>query len=169
MSQSPSLTRKIGMAFALATIASLCFVVSGCRVGYPFRGPGYDADRGVVHRNAEQQVLVVVTRGDVKNGRAKEFANDLRAVMDTMDEHEGLIGYAARRELFGPRVWTISVWTDRASMGRFVYSDAHGKAMASATLAPDSFITATALLDTSMIPLSWAEAERMLDERATQE
>jgi len=160
---------RVGRAVALATTALVLFLVSGCRVGYPFRGPGYDADRGVVHPDAGKQVLVVVTRGDVEAGGGDEFAGELRAVMDSMNEQDGLVGYSVRKELFGSRVWTMSVWIDRASMERFVYSTAHRKAMASGTIARGSFITAAALLDASLTPPSWAEAERMLKGRASQE
>ena len=169
MNRSPVFRSRIGVVPVLVSIASLLFLVSGCRVGYSFRGPGYDADRGVVHPDAGRQVLLVVTRGDIETGAANDFANDLRAVLDTMNQHDGLIGYAVRKELFGSRVWTKSVWTDRASMERFVQSAAHRKAMASGSIVRGSFISAAAFIDASLIPPSWTEAERMLEGRDTQE
>lgn len=149
--------------------ASALFVVSGCRVGYPFRGPGYDADLGVKHPDAGRQVLVVVTRGDVEAGSKSVFANDLRTVMDGMNEQDGLVGFAVRKEVFGSRVWTMSVWVDRASVEQFVHSTAHRKAIESGAIARGSFISADTLVDASVIPPSWTEAERMLDGRASQE
>lgn len=152
----------------LAT-ASVLFLTSGCRVGYPFRGPGYDARQGVVHPDAGKQVLLVVTRGDIAAGAGDEFANQLRAVLDSMNEQDGLIGYSFRKELLGSRVWTMSVWIDRASIERFVRSTAHREAMNSGSIAPGSFITAYSSVDASLIPLSWAQAERMLADRAREE
>ncbi len=160
---------KFGCASALATTVLIVFLVSSCRVGYSFRGPGYDADRGVVHQDAQRQVFVAVTRGDLEAGSQSEFANELRAVMDSMSEHDGLVGYSVRKELFGSRVWTMSVWIDRASMERFVHSAAHRRAMASGTIARGSFITAAAVMNTSSTPPGWAEAGRMLESRARQE
>ncbi|MBL8962482.1 MAG: antibiotic biosynthesis monooxygenase [Phycisphaeraceae bacterium] len=152
-----------------AAAASVLLVAGGCRVGYPFRGPGYDADRGVVHPDAGSQVLVVVTRGDIKAASREKFANHLRDVIESMNQQSGLVGYSVRRELFGSRVWTMSVWVDRGSMTRFVRSTAHHKAMASGSIAAGSFMTAAAPVDASRIPLDWAEAERMLEGRADQE
>jgi hypothetical protein len=86
-----------------------------------------------------------------------------------MNEQDGLVGYSVRKELFGSRVWTMSVWIDRASMERFVVSTAHRKAMASGTITQGSFITAAASVDASLIPPTWAKAERMLEGRASQE
>ena len=159
---------KLGVVVVVA-IAPVLLGVGGCRVGYPFRGPGYDAARGEVHPGAGRQVLVVVTRGDIESGSGKEFANELRAVMDSMNEQSGLVGYSVRKELIGSRVWTKSVWVDPGSMERFVQSSAHRKAMASGAVRKESFIAAAALVDASLIPPDWAEAERMLEDRASQE
>lgn len=168
MRLAPVLTSKAWVAAVVSTAAVL-LVVGGCKVGYPFRGPGYDSERGVVHPDAGKTVLVVVTRGDTEAGRGDTFADDLRAVMDSMSEQDGLIGYAVRRELVGSRVWTMSVWINRASMERFVRSAAHRDAMASGSIAENSFMSTTAEIDASRVPPGWTEAERMLEGRPRQE
>lgn len=155
-------------AFA-ATLLLLLPVLASCRVGYPFRGPGYDAERGVIHPDATEKVLVTVTRGDIQPGGGKDFTRELNAVLDSMNQQDGLIGYSVRKQLIGSRVWTMSVWIDRASMERFVYSPAHRKAIVDGGIPRESFVTVTTLVEAVRIPLTWPEAERMLTEMTSEE
>jgi heme-degrading monooxygenase HmoA len=165
----PMFSRVVGCSFVGAAAVLTLYMLGGCRVGYPFRGPGYDADLGAVLPGTAATVLVVVTRGDIEAGRGKAFANELRGVMDSMNEQDGLVGYAVRKEIFGSRVWTMSVWIDRASVQRFVQSPAHSRAMAEGGIRQASFVTTSALIDASRVPLSWSEAERLLERRTSEE
>jgi heme-degrading monooxygenase HmoA len=47
-----------------------------------------------------------------------------------MATQPGLIGYSARRELFGSEAWTMSVWASDAARARFVRSAVHQEAIA---------------------------------------
>jgi len=161
----PQLASISTRAIAVATTALVLSLLGSCRVGYPFRGPGYDSERGVVHPKAGSRVVAVITRGDIKPGEGNRFASALRTILHTMSEQDGLVGYSVRKSLFGSRVWTMSVWVDRASVERFVRSPAHAKAMAEGSIQNASFIAAYVQIDTSRVPLTWSEAERMLGQR----
>jgi len=142
-------------------IAAIPFLAA-CRVGRPFRGPGYDPAQGVVHPSAGRSVFVAVTRGDVQAGKGEAFSRQLRAVLSTMDQHDGLIGYAVRKELVGSRVWTMSAWVDRESMESFAQSPAHREAIARGGIPRSAFVAAFVDVEADRVPLSWAEAERLL-------
>jgi quinol monooxygenase YgiN len=158
---------KLTLVLALAAAALASPLLAGCRIGYSFRGPGYDATRGVVHPDANKQVYFAITRGDIAAGSRANFSEQLRAVLDTMGEHDGLVGYAVRRELFGSRVWTMSAWVDQASMERFVRSEAHRKAVAQGGIPRSSFIAAFSHVDVERVPITWTDAERLLEEQTT--
>lgn len=147
----------------LAGVAALVPALTACRVGYPFRGPGYDPSKGVVHPAAGRDVFVAVTRGDVASGRGSAFSEQLQSVLSTMDEHDGLIGYSVRKQLVGRRVWTMSVWIDRASMERFVRSPQHRDAISRGGIPRSAFVAAYTSVEVGRVPFGWPEAERLLE------
>lgn len=169
MNPPPTIASYISRTCAVGATVLALSLLGGCRVGHPFRGPGYDPDRGVVHPDVVGQVLVVITRGDIEAGGGRKFANELRAVLDSMHGQDGLVGYSVRKELLGSRVWTMSVWIDRVSVERFVNSPAHARAMAQGGIPRAPFVAAYTQIDVSRVPLSWREAERLLQTRTPQE
>ena len=154
---------KVKLLLAAAASTLLLPLVAGCRVGYPFRGPGYDSTRGVIHPGASTQVFIAITQGDVEAGKGRHFSTQLDSVLGTMKAHDGLIGYAVRKQLFGPRVWTMSAWIDRESMELFAASPEHRRAIAEGGIAPASFSSAFTYVDVGQVPLSWSQAEQLLE------
>jgi quinol monooxygenase YgiN len=161
--------RTLFRAVPVVAAAIGALFLSGCRIGYPFKGPGFDSRRGVIHPEAQDLVFVTVTQGDVASGSRGQFSRELEAVLDSMDTHDGLIGYTVRRELFGRRVWTMSVWIDRASMERFAQSPAHRSAIRQGGVSRESFFSADTYLDRKNVPISWPDAELLLEQQRTPE
>lgn len=79
-----------------------------------------------------------------------------------MSEHDGLIGFAVRKELMGSRVWTMSKWVDRPSMERFLRSPEHRAAITDGGIPRSSFVSALVEVDSDQVPLTWDEAESLL-------
>ncbi len=158
-----------GLLLAAVATGLVLPMVGGCRIGYPFRGPGYTPGQGVVHPDAASRVLMVLTRGDIEEGAGDLFARELRAVLGAMDRHDGLVGYSVRRELLGSRVWTMSVWVDRESIERFVDSPPHARAMMQGGIAPGTFVAFYSWVNADRVPISWSEAERLLERRTSRE
>jgi heme-degrading monooxygenase HmoA len=157
-----------GLGVISVAAALLAIALSGCAIGYPFRGPGFDAATRSVRPGIGDDVIVVVTQGAVAPGKQREFMKVLREVLDSMSEQDGLVGYSVRKELIGRTVWTISAWSDEESVRAFVRSDAHRAAMRSGTIPPESFISVQRVLAASDLPLSWPEAEALLSEAAVE-
>lgn len=157
------MSRFKSLVLAVACAILLIPLLGACRVEHPFRGPGYDATKGVVHPHAGRHVFIAVTQGDIAAGEGKAFSGHLAEVLRTMDEHDGLIGYAVRKELIGSRVWTMSAWVDRDSMERFARSRPHREAIAEGGIPRSSFIVAFSDVEIDRVPLDWSDAERLLE------
>lgn len=149
--------------YSTAALGLAAFVLSGCKVGYPFSGPGYEPALGVTHPAADNRVLVAVTTGQITRGSGAAFAEQLREVMDSLPGEPGLIGFAVRRQLVGNRVWTMSVWTDEAALARFLAGPAHREAVRVGGIPAESVSSTTYWLPVEQVPPSWAEAVGQLE------
>ncbi|MDJ0976566.1 MAG: antibiotic biosynthesis monooxygenase family protein [Planctomycetota bacterium] len=155
---------KLWILFVLLAAAGTAAVAARyVYVGYDFRGPGYDAERGRVVKSAGKRALVVITYGRVGEGRAGDFRERLKDVISSMDDQPGLIGFAARKRLWGDEVWTMSAWTGRDALEAFVYGGPHATAMASGAVTPPSFRSVELELDPAELPLDWDRAEALFD------
>lgn len=110
-----------GRGRAVALLSALTMLLKACAVGLPVPQVSADADAPLV---------LVLTRVVVDGAQRAEFDRQTRRVIASMDQHPGLLGYAARRELFGNQGWTMSVWADDASRAAFVRSAVHRQAIA---------------------------------------
>jgi quinol monooxygenase YgiN len=150
-------------AALLAASCALTVALAGCTVGTPFRGPGFDSRLGQVRPEVAPTVLLAVTGGRVDPGRRADFGRQLRAVLEALPASDGLVGYAVRRELFGRRIWTLSVWQDEASLDRFLASPAHMRAVREGGVPRDAVTFASVSIPTALLPISWEQAQRLLD------
>jgi heme-degrading monooxygenase HmoA len=107
-------------------ISLLTLILGGCAIGPPLRDVG-----GGMPSSTDPALLVAVTEatlGDDRDARAR-FWLGVRRVEAAMPAQDGLVGYALRREIFGSKVWTMTVWRTEADLDRFVKSDAHRTAV----------------------------------------
>ncbi|MEM9347328.1 MAG: antibiotic biosynthesis monooxygenase family protein [Planctomycetota bacterium] len=144
---------------------TVALIVSGCRVGYPFQGPGYDPAKGVTEPTAGKEVFIAITQGEITSGSASAFFDRLEAVMASMPEQEGLIGYALRKELVGRRVWTMSAWVDQEALESFLASPEHRAAVRDGGIPRGSVIYAYANWPKDEMPITWKQAEQLLGEQ----
>lgn len=159
------------MRFALPYLLVLllttaAILASGCRVGYPFRGPGFDPERGVTIVGPDATVVVAITHGTMDSGRGRAFSEQLELVLDSLTAREGLVGFAVRKELLGREVWTLSAWTDERALDAFTYSPAHRAAVRNGGIRPKAVRSALVELPARELPLDWKRAEGFLDEQA---
>ena len=152
--------RRIASSLGLL-LSSL--LATACPVSIGFRGPGYDAKRGVIHPDAGERVVVSLTRASLHAQHRGPFDEQIWVVEARMDEHEGLVGYSIGKELLGGDVWTQSVWVDEASLDRFVRSQVHQHAIGEGRAAIDTIETHRFEWPTSEVPLSWDDAFAILD------
>ena len=145
-------------SFLAALVALTC---SACHVGYGFRGPGVSDGR--LCDGLPTTVIVAVTAGDIEPGETGAMFSELESVMDSLEERDGLIGFMVRKQTFGRRVWTMSVWKDDESLERFLASAEHRRAVRHGGLTRASVRNARARLPAARLPLSWGEATSLLE------
>jgi heme-degrading monooxygenase HmoA len=157
---SPTLrATRTTAAAALAALLPL-----SCAISPPFRGPGFDAEDGITHERAGETVWVAVTHGVLERRTRGPFDDHTQKVYRSMDQHPGYIGGSIRKEILGDQVWTMTVWATEADLDRFVFSKIHQDAVDAGEDALRSARFARGQVDRARIPLSWEEAEALLDD-----
>jgi len=134
-------------------------------VSYPFAGPGYDPQKGILAEGEEFIVGLSHVIIDKSSGSDQQtFWKHVQAVGDTMGKHPGLVGASRRTLLFGQReAWTMSVWTDEASLKAFVRSEIHREAMQQGMPAVAQARFARVSMHRGQLPLTWSRAIEILE------
>jgi heme-degrading monooxygenase HmoA len=132
-------------------------LVSGCVIGMPVPTiADTGADQG-------EPVVLVLTHVVVDRTQRSEFNRLNRRVLASMEEHPGLLGHGARRELFGENGWTMSVWANDDARAAFVQSRVHREAIAGSMPALVRVRLRRAVVERSALPKDWDEVIRLLD------
>lgn len=149
-----------GLAVLFLLVLAISLFASGCRLSRPFRGPGYDPDLERLRSDLPESLLVAITAGRIESGASQTFSEDLTGVEERLEKSPGLVGYALRRELFGRKVWTLSIWESPAALRRFAMSAEHTEAIRRDSI-PEAK-TLTLQLPRSELPLSWDKVDELL-------
>ena len=138
--------------------------LGGCAAETPFRGPGYDAKRGVIGGVGDKLVVSVTAAAvkDTPEARAV-FWDYVDQVEASLPDRPGFVGYSKRRELFGNTAWTLTVWADSASLIAFIDSEPHRTAIRAASDSFDDARFARVTVDRSEVPVSWERALALLE------
>ena len=149
----------------LRSVALLALVaLGGCTFATPFRGPGYDAREGVTIEGTGP-VIVAMTKAVLREDRARQsdFWDNVFRVERSLSKQPGLIGYALRRELFGPNTWTMTVWASEASLNAFMIGEIHQTAIREGLPALSSTRFVRFEADREEIPVAWDRAIDILE------
>ncbi len=141
----------------LLSVLALLPVLNGCAISTPFPdlagGPPELADKPVV---------LVLTHITVNTDNRTEFDVQTKMVIKSLSKQPGLLGYSARRELFGNQGWTLSVWENDAMRAQFVGSAIHQQAILKSAPAIVSVGFKRLTLPRSKLPANWNEALALL-------
>ena len=153
----------MGMKQWIAMIAALASL-TGCTIATPFRGPGYDPEKGILLDGAET-VYVGLTLAVLRNDRKlrSAFWSNVEKVEASFNRRKGFIGYSKRTQVLGNRAWTKTVWIDEASLEAFVHSDVHQTAIRESMKALESASFARIEIKTEEIPIGWDRAIAILE------
>ncbi|MDP3287591.1 MAG: antibiotic biosynthesis monooxygenase family protein, partial [Methyloversatilis sp.] len=110
----------------------------------------------------DDAVVLVLTHIVVDGDRREQFDRQTRRVIDRMTTQPGLIGYSARRELFGNEAWTMSVWESDAARARFVRSAVHQEAIAKSRSAIVTIRLKRLSMARKDVPRDWPGALELL-------
>jgi hypothetical protein len=152
-----SITAK---AFLKVCSITMIFVLSGC-TGLPISTPFKKLD----NRPLQDSFLIVVTSTEIHSDAdsKSKFNSFVKAINRNLNSTPSLYGYSIRKELFGNKAWTYTIWNDANSVAQFTSSADHLPAMA---LAPKILKTAR-FARTSIraedLPYSWEQALVLLE------
>ena len=154
---------RFTMALALLSLFSL----DGCAFATGFQGPGYDRRKGVT-LPGEDRLLVGLTKAVLRDDGAlrSTFWDYVFKVADSLPEQPGFVGYSLRREIFGKQAWTMTVWSDEASLIAFVESDLHQAAIRDALGALACVRFARLEIARAEVPISWERALALFEDQA---
>ena len=146
---------RFTMTLALLSL----FGLSGCAISTPFQGPGYDRQEGVTIAG-EGQVVVALSKAVLRDDGTlrSTFWDYVFRVEASLPEQSGFVGYSLRREILGKQAWTMTVWSDEASLTAFVESDVHQAAIRNALGALSCARFARLEVARDEVPISWDRA-----------
>jgi hypothetical protein len=107
-------------------------------------------------------VVVTLTEATHKAGQKGAFFSDTQAVLATLPQQAGLIGYSYRFEIVGKRAWTMTAWKDLAARDRFASSPTHMAAVRNSRNTCDATRFVTLELPARSVPLRWGEVVKLL-------
>ncbi len=115
----------------------------------------------------QEKLLLSVSCATLHRDKRAAFDEHTMRVYRSLPAQAGLVGYSIRREVFGTRVWTMTVWKDQASLMGFVMSPAHKTAISVAKNAIISMDFKRFELSRSELPLRWPAVLEMLEKART--
>lgn len=138
------------------------FIISSCKIGTPWE------EKKTKDMNLEKEVIVGLTyiEAGVDSAKNKIFWKNTFEVKNKLKDYPGYIGGSIRKEIFGNRGWTMSVWEDEESLEKFVYGERHQRAIEVGMPALIKTKFARVKVKRSKIPLDWEEVERILNVEA---
>ena len=136
----------------------------GLAMATPLRGPGYDANDGLTMA-ANDEVVVAVTSARYTNSRGsrRSFWKHVETVERSLAQQPGFIAFSKRREILGNEAWTMTVWTDEASLDAFVRRTPHIAAMRDAGTLLETAGFVRFRVDASALPVRWEDALARLE------
>lgn len=143
---------------APAVFASLLALLTGCTFTAPFRRPAAAARPA-----PDATVLVSVTAVEHRAGQRRAFFRDTKQVLATLPQQDGLVGYAFRFQLFGPKAWTITAWRDGEALDRFVRSPEHRAAVRNSAETTQAVKFHSFTVPAAQLPLRWKDALARLE------
>lgn len=138
-------------------LGSMIAGLSGCAISTP-----WPSLRPAGVEQANEIVVLVLTRVVLDTSQRREFDRQNSLVLASMDSHPGLLGYAARKQIFGDQGWTMSVWANDEARVAFVRSAVHREAIANSLPALRGVELKRLTVARKNLPIHWDQVLRML-------
>jgi quinol monooxygenase YgiN len=154
--------RRFVAAVGLAAAGLVALLLPSCAVSTGFRTNAAERD-GLP---PDALLVVAVTNALVDGDGRGAFDDATDELAKGLPEQPGLVGWSLRRELFGPEVWTVTVWRDAAALRAFVGGAEHRAYVAALSDAIVDMRTLRFEVRADELPVRWsAVLERLAAER----
>ncbi len=155
----PALRQSARISLRLLLLSGLT-LFTACSYTAPYRRIATAQSLGI---RPEQKVIVTLSEVEHRPGQRKPFFTDTKRVLADLPNHEGLLGYSFRFQLFGAKAWTMTAWRDKASRDDFVLSPIHYAAMKNSRVTSHKMKFVTIETSVKDLPLDWKEALQRLE------
>jgi heme-degrading monooxygenase HmoA len=137
-------------------------IFTSCVVGSPFKKSFQSKDLGL---SQDQKVVLVITEANIQGSVWDQilFWRNTSAVNKDLENNKGFLGGSIRRQLFGSRAWTMTVWLDDDALENFIYSDIHDEAIRQSKSALKRANFYRKEISWKEVPMNWKEAIKELE------
>ncbi len=156
MSADPSTSHWRHRLHWRSLLAATVLALSACSINTPF--PRLEAGKAA----ADAPVVLVLTHATLDPKRRESFDVHTRRVLAEMARQPGLLGYSARREIFGTQAWTLTVWSSEADLARFMDSPVHREAVRKGMDGLVAMESKRLVLAREAVPRNWTQALALL-------
>ena len=143
--------------------SALAGVLGGCALSLPYQSVRQTSALDTPDAEKPTMVTVVITQATLDPQNLTAFDDHTQRVLAGMASHPGLLGYSARRQIFGNVVWTMTAWKSDVAVNDFVYSPVHQQAIRAGSKGLVAARFGRFELPASRLPLSWDEALALLE------
>lgn len=149
---------KIIMSVLLTT----SLLLSNCVIGSPFTK---SQQSRTLDLKDEQEVVLAITEATTTGSIFERFIFWRRVsdVNNDLNNNKGYLGGSIRRQVFGSKAWTMTVWLDEESLENFVESRIHARAMREGANALEKSNFHRMRVQWKNLPLTWQEAIQELE------
>ncbi|MCZ8344296.1 MAG: hypothetical protein O9301_14775 [Leptospira sp.] len=142
--------------------------ISNCVVGTPFQKSSKLSDYKI---KEDTVVVVALTEVETKGSISDlwTFWKRVSSVRESIESNPGYLGGSIRRQLFGSKAWTMTVWKDEESIDNFVYAKEHERAMKEGGPAVKRGRFYRIQKQWKEVPIPWEVAEELVHEEGRME
>ena len=133
-------------------------IISACKISTPWH------EMKSSNLNLEKEVVVGLTYielGD-DSDKNKIFWKSTFELKKKLKDYPGYVGGSIRKEIFGNKGWTMTVWEDEESLEKFVYGERLQTAIEEGSPALLKTKFSRLKVKRKEIPLPWDEVEKIL-------
>ena len=146
----------------LAIITLLVALLSGCTIGRPLNGPGYNQRLKALTGDPERVVVVAITHAELDRSHRRPFDKKSQEIYKSLESYPGYIAGSIRLRLLGEHVWTYSIWENENDLKNFINSKQHMGAIYSTDKAIKRMRSIQVKMPAGKVPIQWKEIEKII-------
>jgi len=142
--------------------------ILNCAISSPFQKSSKIAQYNLT---PDSIVTVALTEVDIYGSYSDKstFWDRVSSVRSSLEENDGYLASAIRKEIFGSRAWTMTIWKNDEALEQFIYSRAHERAMKDGAPAVKNSKFYRSQRTWKELPMAWEVVEKLIYEEGRME